>query len=605
MPTGEVQEQWNNAFAELQEQLAALQLKLSSLQEDFCVERYDPKVVFATTDPQPSSRRMAELTQGDFEELAECEVVPHSPSPAGNTGPAWQSTMAADVCEGSQPNGSQATTLRIAKPAPIDISAIQVVDMSENPNEVASLEAPDDEDMDDIDEDAPQRGDSVESLEEATTGGAQVDGAFGSIFASKDLDLESPPYHVEDFYYTDGWCQAIARSERFNSCTLLVIVANAIYLGIDSDHNSAETLYDAHAVFVLCEHLFCLYFTFELMVRFASFENKKNCLRDGWFRFDSVLVGDMVLGTWVIATIDYTLTSGNLPIPGEPLRLLRLLRLTRITRLMRNMPELCTLTKGLLLAFKAALSSLIMVGIMVYIFGIIMHLLMKNEDSVNASLDATLGRSFANIPNCMWVLLLDGAWMLDAGVVMTKLLSYSTFNTTMACLMFMLFVMVTAMMILNMLIGVMCEVVAAVDRAEKDESAVAMIKDSLFNLLHDFDDGDGLLTHAEVEEVMRSKTARKVFRELNVDELFATELLTTLFKTKKSRASIKGVMKLMLMCRGDLNVTVEHMSSGQAFLAAKIDRLDSRLTAVYGSRATPVSPKTNARPFRYSQVLHQ
>ena len=42
------------------------------------------------------------------------------------------------------------------------------------------------------------------------------------------------------------------------------------------------------------ENLFCVYFCVELGFRFGAFKQKKNCAKDAWFVFDSVLVGLMV-----------------------------------------------------------------------------------------------------------------------------------------------------------------------------------------------------------------------------------------------------------------------------------------------------------------------
>ena len=56
---------------------------------------------------------------------------------------------------------------------------------------------------------------------------------------------------------------------------------------------------DAQIGFQICENLFAIYFTFELGVRFQSFKKKMDCLKDGWFKFDLILVGLMVLLRWL------------------------------------------------------------------------------------------------------------------------------------------------------------------------------------------------------------------------------------------------------------------------------------------------------------------
>lgn len=81
---------------------------------------------------------------------------------------------------------------------------------------------------------------------------------------------------------------------------MLVIVVYALYMSVDMDLNTADIITKMHPVFIICEQLFCFYFTFELVIRFGAFEIKCNCLKDGWFVFDLALVIMMVAETWVM-----------------------------------------------------------------------------------------------------------------------------------------------------------------------------------------------------------------------------------------------------------------------------------------------------------------
>ena len=42
-----------------------------------------------------------------------------------------------------------------------------------------------------------------------------------------------------------------------------------------------------------------------------SFDNKVNCLRDFWFKFDSLLVTFMVLETWIMPAFTSGASGGN------------------------------------------------------------------------------------------------------------------------------------------------------------------------------------------------------------------------------------------------------------------------------------------------------
>merc|ERR1712066_780214 len=105
--------------------------------------------------------------------------------------------------------------------------------------------------------------------------------------------------------------------------------------------------------------------------------------------------------------------GGGVTIPTQPLRMLRLFKLTRMARLMKAFPELVTMIKGLLRSLRAISSSMILIGLMVYVWAIMIHMLMKDEHEFNERLWETQSLGFATMTKCIWTLLMDGTLMLD------------------------------------------------------------------------------------------------------------------------------------------------------------------------------------------------
>merc|ERR1719331_3717350 len=122
----------------------------------------------------------------------------------------------------------------------------------------------------------------------------------------------------------------------------------------------------------------------------------------------------MILDIWVLMPLLKILSGGGgeVTIPTQPLRMLRLFKLTRMARLMKAFPELVTMVKGLVRSLRAISSSMILVGLMVYVWAIMMHMLMKEEEEWNEALWEDQYLSFATITKCMWTLLMDGTLML-------------------------------------------------------------------------------------------------------------------------------------------------------------------------------------------------
>merc|ERR1712232_436418 len=223
--------------------------------------------------------------------------------------------------------------------------------------------------------------------------------------------------------------------------------------------------------FIICEFLFFFYFAFEWVMRFGAFRKKSDCCRDGWFKFDSFLVTLMMV-EMVVVPIVFADTAAP---PTAPLRLLRLLRLSRMVRLLRSFPELATMVKAIAAALRAVLSSFIMVVVLIYIFAIVMNIFLK-EDEDTSQYFSTLGR-------CMWTLLLDGVLGDGTGTMLNLLVHRREANTIVGVISFFIFMILATITVMNMVIGVLCEVVASVTEAEKEEAAHNLLKESAVDCL--------------------------------------------------------------------------------------------------------------------------
>merc|ERR1719265_1598668 len=125
------------------------------------------------------------------------------------------------------------------------------------------------------------------------------------------MNLTKPKHTVFDYYKKSGPWQRIARSQIFEHLTLGVIAFNAIWIAVDTDHNGAEMLLDAHPVFQVAENFFCAFFSFEWFVRFMSFKRKRDGCKDAWFVFDSILVLSIVLETWALNAVALFHSGGS------------------------------------------------------------------------------------------------------------------------------------------------------------------------------------------------------------------------------------------------------------------------------------------------------
>jgi Ca2+-binding EF-hand superfamily protein len=398
-------------------------------------------------------------------------------------------------------------------------------------------------------------------------------GAFsqGDLFKIGALDKEV--YDVSKYYWESGICQTVARSEFFQNFTLGVIVANALYLGVDTDLNDADKLIDAAPGFIFMEFLFLAYFLFEWVMRFGAFQKKLDGLKDGWFKFDSCLVILMVFETLVMPARDlHSPGDTNAPALG-PLRLLRLLRLSRIVRLLRSFPELATMVKAIAAALRAVISSFILVVVLIYVFAIVMKIFLGDDQPTN--------EYFSTLARCAWTLTIDGIMGDNLGLVLDLMIFRGSFNSTAGVIAFFLFILLAVITIMNMVIGVLCEVVAEVTAAEKEEAEVLFMKKNILVELKKFDDGDGMISEEELNELMTEETSVRVLEALGVDINFLQTLQVMTYEVPEIGVPIPELMEQMLMCRQDTPATMKHLilqqEIGVWMMAHKLMQLENRM----------------------------
>ena len=307
-------------------------------------------------------------------------------------------------------------------------------------------------------------------------------------------NMAEKPYDVRDFYKEPPTrAVRLCTNPKFENTTFAVIGINALYLGFDSDNNLADLISDAHVFFQICENLFAMYFTFELAVRFQAFEKKCNCCRDFWFIFDTILVSLMIFETWLLPT---AFSGATLPFNIQFLRLLRLLRLARMVRLLRSLPELLALVKATGAAIRSVTTVMVLLSLLVYVFAIVFRMtvgLIPGKMSVyfgsirlamsTLFYRLTLGDDIAVVWNEIW----ETAEIDEYRVVCYGIL-----------IVFFVYVFLSMFTVLNMLIGVLCEVVTAVSVATKEESLIEKVRENLMDVLVEADT-DGSRTISEKE----------------------------------------------------------------------------------------------------------
>jgi len=289
-------------------------------------------------------------------------------------------------------------------------------------------------------------------------------------------------YDVADLYHSEGRAQRIARHPAFGAAQMGVVFLNAIWIGLETDYNDKEVLYEADLGFQVVENLFCIFFLWEWLVRLCAFRSTVHCIRDWWFMFDTILLALMVLETWVLFILSAVSSEGSSALPTNLLRLVKLARLTRsvrIARLLRSIPELTVIIRGMLVVMRTVFLICVLMTTLLYVFGILFVQVARDSELNNDG-------DFSSVPAAMVALVLGG--LIPDMAPMTHDLARE--NLLFAMLFFM-FVLLGFITIMNMLIGVLVQVVGVVANVEAETNQLAEVKkvllDNKYNLTVDGD----------------------------------------------------------------------------------------------------------------------
>jgi ABC-type multidrug transport system fused ATPase/permease subunit len=205
--------------------------------------------------------------------------------------------------------------------------------------------------------------------------------------------------------------------------------------------------------------------------------------------------------------------------------------------------------KGLRAATRAVLSTLLMLAFLVYIFAIIMNLLLKEKQEFVGVFDT--------IPNSMWTLLIDGTFLDNIGAITKKMQELEFMIASASTFVFMMFVLLAAMTVMNMLIGVLCEIVSMVARNEEEQQAVSLVKRTLLVMLQRLDeDLSGSVSFEELESLIEDHEALEVLESLEIDIKHLLQHFEMLY-SEVTEVEIGVLMEMMLEFRGTRPVSVK------------------------------------------------
>jgi len=263
-------------------------------------------------------------------------------------------------------------------------------------------------------------------------------------------------------------CRKVADAAVFQGFILVVIVLNAITLGIQT-YDISDGLDSALSTL---DGIFLGIFVVELAIRIAAFGKRpQDFFRDGWNVFDFVVIG-----------------AAFAPGLRGDATLLRIVRLLRVVRLVTVLPDLRILVRALVRSIPPIISLVVLTIMLMYVYGMLGWILFGDQDPENwGDIGQALLSTFTMLTLENWPALLDAGTAIHPA----------------SWIFFVSYVLLASFLVINILIAIIINSMEEVHAAEREEERA--------DRLEHLDDGD-TVTIAE-----RLAALRGAIDELELD----------------------------------------------------------------------------------------
>ncbi|CAJ1354494.1 unnamed protein product [Effrenium voratum] len=319
----------------------------------------------------------------------------------------------------------------------------------------------------------------------------------------------------------------------------------------------------------------------------------------------------MVLETWLLPFVSIWLVTSEALNRISIIRLFRLLRLGRIFRMLRFHPELRLLAKSIVRAMHAVFYILFLLVLVTYFFAIVFTTQLGVPGTPRAGPfdEPTAQQLFSDMGSSMMSLFTYGTLADELASAFHAIKAESA----LLFWLFTLFVVISGITLLNMLIGVLCQVVEDNSREHEKQKMLVDLKSSLEEAFEALDTShDGKISEEEFQMMRTDPNVMDIFFRLGMEEEAMVERLNhmqeTIFAGAKDDAeeSAEPPKRVQSLSFNQFCDQVIEMQMGSAagvldvqLLAAKVRQEEERLvteTSLVPASVTFEDPASPASP---------
>lgn len=198
---------------------------------------------------------------------------------------------------------------------------------------------------------------------------------------------------------------------------------------------------------------------------------------------------------------------------------------------------------------------------------------------------------FSTVPHSMKTLLLSGVFLDNFGLVCNNIKR----DNALSLFAFFVFVLLGNLTVINMLIGVLCEVVSDVASREKEEMSADLIKEKMKLILGKLDEnGDMQISKEEFYKIFKEREATFALQGIGIDPVSLVDLADFIF-SDGIELSFEEFMAQVLRLRGSNCATAQDCLKLQNLVEMQLASVESNMTDSMNMAASASCKRKNKR----------
>ncbi|CAK0875079.1 unnamed protein product [Prorocentrum cordatum] len=353
----------------------------------------------------------------------------------------------------------------------------------------------------------------------------------------------------------------------FFNLSNLITLSWCVWFGIDVQrYPDGTSLYEKEALFTTIELCFNVFFLVELVIRVGACVSFLECFRDVWICIDALcVIGSLadVLILPIAATLKLHEVGNSQLVAFRSVRLFKLLRIARLSRASVDMDIFC---KGIWSGLRESSVVWTILIFLVFTFSVMLTTFGSPEMRETR---------FSSLLSSMHILLHSGVMLDGVADVMDDLVRS---RDAAGYIIFLVFVIVSQYIILNMLIGVLSSVAGDVRGEEKARASIAYLRHNLKNLLECYIHDDGMISRPEFRLIITNADVHRIMSQFGADLEHLASMEKSLF-AKGDYIDFDTMFDTISHLNQGKISTVWDIFHAQDALQRKLDSIDMKLSA--------------------------